>query len=898
MKKRSFKKIIIGLSIITGVTAIVVGIIKCTCKRRKNIDKNDEYKNPFEGKKVVFVENENDPENADGVRGHLEILGEAEHSASFYDKYIKRALDIVISSCGIVILSPLLIGLSIAIFIDDPGPVFFTQKRVGRNKRFFKLHKFRSMKMCTPHDVPTHMLTNPEQYITRVGKFIRKHSLDELPQIFDIFVGSMSVIGPRPGLWNQDVLTAERDKYGANDVKPGLTGWAQINGRDELEIPEKARLDGEYVAKESFIFDAKCFIGSIGVFAHDDTVIEGGTSAIYNQTDMPFMAVCHKNLDFSQKKRILIAGKGSYIGESFKRYMEQFKNYTVDSFETTSDEWKKMDFSGYEVVYDVAGIAHIKETDSNRHLYYEVNCDLAVEIADKARKAGVKQFIYLSSMSVYGMISGKINERTTLNPVNAYGKSKLEAEEKLWKLKTNNFVISIVRPPMVYGYGCKGNYQLLRKFALRVGFFPKYNNERSMIYVDNLSSAVRGIIHNAESGVYFPQNIDYVRTYDMVKAIAENNFKKFHTVTIFNYPIKIAAKLIGIFKKVFGSLTYDQNMNVPDQWIDVKSNAETYSMAEHYPKYARYDSDSKDKKILVLMSTYNGEKYIEEQIRSIIKQKTDANVYIKIRDDGSTDGTCDIIEKLTVEYPNRIELQKGHNIGYNASFFRLLCEAEGYDYYAISDQDDVWLKDKLETAIYCLEQETEKDIPLLYASTSYLVRDDLVPYGTTRKQERPFAIYNTIIQNICPGHTQVMNNQLLNMVRDNLDVSRIYVYDSWIMNMAMLYGKILFDNESHTLYRQHSGNQLGSGRGAFGQLISSLKKTSTGDGRKYKEQIMYFVQKNGAELAKKGCFNELKRFIDADTLLKRLKYSLTGKLYRQKKQETFAFYLAVILGKY
>ena len=175
--------------------------------------------------------------------------------------------------------------------------------------------------------------------------------------------------------------------------------------------------------------------------------------------------------------------------------------------------------------------------------------------------------------------------------------------------------------------------------------------------------------------------------------------------------------------------------------------------------------------VCVMMSTYNGEKYIEEQIRSIIKQKTDANVYIKIRDDGSTDGTCDIIEKLTVEYPNRIELQKGHNIGYNASFFRLLCEAEGYDYYAISDQDDVWLKDKLETAIYCLEQETEKDIPLLYASTSYLVRDDLVPYGTTRKQERPFAIYNTIIQNICPGHTQVMNNQLLNMVRDNLDVS-------------------------------------------------------------------------------------------------------------------------------
>ena len=164
-----------------------------------------------------------------------------------YSKFFKRAIDIVMSFLGLIILSPFFLILALLIIIDDPGPVFFTQKRVGKGKTFFKLHKFRSMKMSTPHDTPTHLLENPDQYITKIGKFLRKSSLDELPQIWDIFVGNMSIIGPRPALWNQDDLVAERDKYGANDVRPGLTGWAQINGRDELEIPVKAKLDGEYV---------------------------------------------------------------------------------------------------------------------------------------------------------------------------------------------------------------------------------------------------------------------------------------------------------------------------------------------------------------------------------------------------------------------------------------------------------------------------------------------------------------------------------------------------------------------------------------------------------------------------------------------------------------------------
>ena len=171
-----------------------------------------------------------------------------------YQKFGKRFLDILLSACGILVLSPVYLLVALAIKIDDPGPVFFRQKRVGLHKSHFQILKFRTMKMETPQDVPTHLLENPQQYITRVGRILRKTSLDELPQIFQIFTGDMSIIGPRPALWNQYDLIAERDKYGANDVRPGLTGWAQINGRDELPIEVKARLDGEYVDKLSFAF--------------------------------------------------------------------------------------------------------------------------------------------------------------------------------------------------------------------------------------------------------------------------------------------------------------------------------------------------------------------------------------------------------------------------------------------------------------------------------------------------------------------------------------------------------------------------------------------------------------------------------------------------------------------
>lgn len=197
-----------------------------------------------------------------------------------YQHFFKRLIDIVLSFIGIIVLAIPMLIIAVIIKITSPGPVMFKQKRVGIHKAYFDLLKFRTMRIDTPHDMPTHMLKNPDQWITKIGKTLRKTSMDELPQIFNIFVGQMSIVGPRPALWNQDDLIAERDKYGANDIKPGLTGWAQINGRDELEIPIKAKLDGEYVQKISFFFDCNCFFGTILSVLKHDGVVEGGTGEI------------------------------------------------------------------------------------------------------------------------------------------------------------------------------------------------------------------------------------------------------------------------------------------------------------------------------------------------------------------------------------------------------------------------------------------------------------------------------------------------------------------------------------------------------------------------------------------------------------------------------------------
>lgn len=210
-----------------------------------------------------------------------------------YRYVIKRIFDIFLSGVAIILLALPMLVIALAIKIDDPGSVLFKQKRVGKKENgantYFMIWKFRSMKMSTPHDTPTHLLENPEQYITHVGRFIRKTSMDELPQIYQVFLGKLSVVGPRPALWSQDDLIAEREKYGANDIKPGITGWAQINGRDELEIEVKAKLDGEYAATlnagkfRGFVMDAKCFFGTIVSVLRSDGVVEGGTGEMKKQ---------------------------------------------------------------------------------------------------------------------------------------------------------------------------------------------------------------------------------------------------------------------------------------------------------------------------------------------------------------------------------------------------------------------------------------------------------------------------------------------------------------------------------------------------------------------------------------------------------------------------------------
>ena len=206
-----------------------------------------------------------------------------EKKKGVYQKYLKNLLDRLLALVGTAALSWLLLGVGIAVRLDSPGPVLFRQKRVGRNGQYFYIYKFRTMRIDTPHDMPTHLLNHPDLFITRVGRFLRKTSLDELPQLFNILKGDMALVGPRPALWNQEDLISEREWYGANSVRPGLTGWAQIHGRDELEIAEKAKLDGWYVEHLSFGLDVKCFFGTIAAVLKHDGVVEGGTGTLHEE---------------------------------------------------------------------------------------------------------------------------------------------------------------------------------------------------------------------------------------------------------------------------------------------------------------------------------------------------------------------------------------------------------------------------------------------------------------------------------------------------------------------------------------------------------------------------------------------------------------------------------------
>lgn len=275
--------------------------------------------------------------------------------------------------------------------------------------------------------------------------------------------------------------------------------------------------------------------------------------------------------NISMEKQILITGSKSYIGTSFQQYISK-KNGNMplhDQWHVTfvsvrNSEWKQMDFSKYDTILHVAGIVHRKETEDMKPLYEQVNRDLTLELAKKAKAEGVKQFIFLSTMSVYGVVTGKITEDTPLSPVNNYGRSKLEAEAGLQKLASEAFVVSIVRPPMIYGKDCTGNYALLSKLAKKIPVFPKVANERSMLYIDNLSEFLYRLADRRQGGIFCPQNRHYVNTSDMVARIAESYGKPMLLIPGFGWLIRLMAKKITLFAKVFGSLTYEQAMSFPE----------------------------------------------------------------------------------------------------------------------------------------------------------------------------------------------------------------------------------------------------------------------------------------------------------------------------------------------
>jgi UDP-glucose 4-epimerase len=259
-------------------------------------------------------------------------------------------------------------------------------------------------------------------------------------------------------------------------------------------------------------------------------------------------------------KNILITGKNSYIGTSLENWlMREPDKYKVDTVDMKDGSWKEKDFSSYDVVFLVAGIAHIKETSDNQDLYYKVNRDLAYETAQKAKQDGVEQFVFLSSMSVYGIENGVIDKNTPLKPNSAYGKSKIEAEELIIELQDDSFIVATLRPPMVYGKGCRGNYPRLVGLALKTPIFLKVDNKRSMIYIDNLSEFVKQLIDNRSGGLFFPQNAEYVNTSEMVRLIAEAHGKKIVMTKLFNPLLRLLN--VSTVNKVFGDLVYDMSMS-------------------------------------------------------------------------------------------------------------------------------------------------------------------------------------------------------------------------------------------------------------------------------------------------------------------------------------------------
>ena len=303
------------------------------------------------------------------------------------------------------------------------------------------------------------------------------------------------------------------------------------------------------------------------------------------------------------------------------------------------------------------------------------------------------------------------------------------------------------------------------------------------------------------------------------------------------------------------------------------------------------------KKIEVLLSTYNGEKYLREQIDSILNQKGSHQIDLVVRDDGSSDGTIAILKSYEEKYPERVTVNFEKNIGYIHSFFELIRGAEGYDYYALSDQDDIWLEDKIETAIKACEAEGYEG-PLLYGSCSFLVNDKLEVMGETQKNLKGITWDNLLIQNFFPGHTQVFNNALCEVLKTEVDCSKIYVHDFWITYMAFLHGKAIFDNESHTFYRQHGTNTVGFGKNSVEWIMERIRRIGHSDNKKIATQIHYFYD-TCAEYMDEELKTKVEEFIRSQrNFWTRSSYLFKTNLYRQKGFETILFKILYLLGGY